>query len=77
MPISLRLLALFAILSVLVIFEVECDECGTGPKTCPTNTKYRSVDGSCNNLNHPKWGSTGSEYGRMLPAKFSDCKERT
>lgn len=76
MKMSLKLFVLFAILiNSCFIFKVYCEDCGTGPRKCPRNTKYRSVDGSCNNLKNPKWGSTGTEYGRMLPAKFSDCKK--
>lgn len=58
-----------------VLFKsVSCNECGSGPTTCPENMKYRSFDGSCNNLDNPLWGSAGSVYGRLFPAKFSDGK---
>lgn len=50
------------------------EECGSGPRECTSWSKYRSYDGSCNNLEHPKWGSALSEYGRLLPSKFSDSK---
>ncbi|XKL69519.1 hypothetical protein PGB90_007288 [Kerria lacca] len=34
--------------------------------TC-TENKYRSNDGSCNNLQHPEWGISNSAYLRLLP----------
>ncbi|CAL1265686.1 unnamed protein product [Larinioides sclopetarius] len=45
----------------------------TCPKSlpCPT-TKYRTSDGSCNNLRHPEWGKTFHMYSRVLPPRYAD-----
>lgn len=32
---------------------------------CPKNARYRSVDGSCNNLRHPTWGQAGTAQRRL------------
>ncbi|CAG2246794.1 PXDN [Mytilus edulis] len=33
---------------------------------CPKNLRYRSVDGSCNNLRHPTWGQAGTAQRRLV-----------
>lgn len=64
----------FIYVITLLKLKISCEECGVGPEKCLNDTIYRSYDGSCNNLEHPKWGSAGSEYGRLRPAKYSDRK---
>lgn len=39
-----------------------------------TNSKYRTLDGSCNNFNYPMWGAANTRYGRLLPSKYGDGK---
>nr|XP_042905723.1 peroxidase skpo-1-like [Parasteatoda tepidariorum] len=39
------------------------------PLVC-SDTPYRSMDGSCNNLNHPYWGKAVTEQRRLLPANY-------
>ncbi|KAJ8932932.1 hypothetical protein NQ314_014310, partial [Rhamnusium bicolor] len=41
------------------------------PTNC-TKTKYRSYDGSCNNLKHSDWGMAHTRYGRFLPPNYGD-----
>ncbi|XP_059050869.1 peroxidase [Achroia grisella] len=42
------------------------------PPPCPPS-KYRSQDGSCNNLKHPsRWGVSHTPFRRVLPADFGD-----
>lgn len=36
------------------------------------DSKYRTIDGSCNNLRNPTWGMPNSRYNRLLPARYSD-----
>ncbi|XP_076335624.1 uncharacterized protein LOC143238887 [Tachypleus tridentatus] len=35
-------------------------------------TKYRSIDGHCNNLDHPFWGNSYTRYIRQLPADYGN-----
>ncbi|XP_035217654.1 chorion peroxidase-like [Stegodyphus dumicola] len=46
------------------------DTCPKSPP-CPT-TKYRTSDGTCNNLRHPEWGKAFHTYVRVLPPRYSD-----
>nr|CAH7728340.1 unnamed protein product [Callosobruchus chinensis] len=45
--------------------------CGTPPAGC-TNSRYRTFDGSCNNLRNPVWGTPNTRYGRLLPPNYGD-----
>ncbi|XP_041989070.1 peroxidase-like [Aricia agestis] len=45
--------------------------CGQEVSCCPY-TRYRSLDGSCNNLENPGWGTTKSTYMRLLENRYSD-----
>ncbi len=40
--------------------------------TCSSSNKYRSYDGTCNNLNNPLIGSINTPYTRFLPASYQD-----
>lgn len=47
--------------------------------TCPKQSfcrghKYRATDGSCNNINHQRWGTPGTALQRILPPKYGDGK---
>lgn len=39
---------------------------------CDPNAKYRSLNGSCNNLKTPTWGAAATPFLRLLDADFSD-----
>jgi peroxidase len=49
-------------------------------KYCPLNlqrrkckmTRYRAVDGSCNNLENSQWGSAMTTFSRLFPADYGD-----
>ncbi|KAF2367819.1 hypothetical protein FHG87_001411 [Trinorchestia longiramus] len=47
------------------------DSCPRAP-FCSAPSKYRSVDGACNNLNNPDWGQAGTTFVRLLPPVYSD-----
>ncbi|CAH8849414.1 unnamed protein product [Trichobilharzia szidati] len=34
--------------------------------------RYRSIDGTCNNLNHPRWGAALVPFRRLLPPKYEN-----
>jgi len=36
--------------------------------------KYRTIDGSCNNLENPLWGSYLSQFERFMNPKYEDGK---
>lgn len=48
--------------------------CAVPPLQCDAfvNSPYRSVDGSCNNLEHTVWGMPFRRYGRLLSADYGD-----
>ena len=41
---------------------------------CNLNYKYRSIDGTCNNLENPKLGSVMTAYTRLLFPEYMDGK---
>jgi len=41
---------------------------------CDKNAKYRTINGSCNNLCESQWGSSNTTFARMGPAVYSDSK---
>ncbi|XP_048489572.1 peroxidase isoform X2 [Plutella xylostella] len=45
--------------------------CGLAPPGC-VNSRYRSIDGTCNNLRRPAWGVPQTPYGRLLPYNYAD-----
>ncbi|XP_046683411.1 chorion peroxidase-like [Homalodisca vitripennis] len=42
---------------------------------CDKGAKFRTIDGSCNNLEFPQWGMAGVPLVRILPAFYSDGKK--
>jgi hypothetical protein len=48
-------------------------QCNRKPTpSCPSNDQYRTIDGTCNNLNNPLFGSAPTGLTRLLPAKYFD-----
>ncbi|XP_027853231.2 peroxidase-like [Aphis gossypii] len=43
---------------------------------CNPRARYRSFDGSCNNLQQPGWGSVNTALVRLLPAAYQDGESR-
>lgn len=39
---------------------------------CKPHAKYRTLDGTCNNIHHPLWGKSETAFQRILPAKYDD-----
>ncbi|KAJ8918066.1 hypothetical protein NQ315_011523 [Exocentrus adspersus] len=60
--------------SIIFVIAFDCSiseqKCGK-VENCP-ETKYRSLDGSCNNLKHPEWGMAMTRFRRLLPAEYGD-----
>ncbi|XP_074027554.1 uncharacterized protein isoform X2 [Leptinotarsa decemlineata] len=42
---------------------------------CPP-MKFRKPSGECNNVRHPKWGTRGEKFLRMLPPTYGDGKSQ-
>ncbi|CAK9801255.1 Pxd [Anthophora quadrimaculata] len=56
-------------LSSTIHQEIMCGD--TFPRGCGEQ-RYRTYDGSCNNLRNPTWGMANTRYGRLLPANYGD-----
>lgn len=50
--------------------ETECPD----TPACNFQSKYRTIDGSCNNINQPKYGMSKTPLQRILPNEYSDGK---
>ncbi|CAL4061230.1 unnamed protein product, partial [Meganyctiphanes norvegica] len=52
-------------------------ECGADFEAfiCDPNYEYRTVDGTCNNLNNSRWGSAPQPFERFLQPDYGDGKE--
>ena len=60
---------------MLEIFKKENgDTCAvaTPPATCDPNEKYRSADGSCNNIDNPGWGMAFTSQDRLLASAYHE-----
>ncbi|KAF4518001.1 hypothetical protein B566_EDAN012755 [Ephemera danica] len=44
----------------------------TTSSNCDRQSKYRSLDGSCNNPKHPSWGAALTSYRRLVPPNYAD-----
>ncbi|CAH1645754.1 unnamed protein product [Spodoptera littoralis] len=42
------------------------------PKCPPASKRYRTHDGTCNNINRPRWGATMTPVQRFLSPSYSD-----
>ncbi|XP_026670938.1 peroxidase-like [Ceratina calcarata] len=46
--------------------------CGDMYRRRCEKSRYRTYDGSCNNLQNPTWGMANTRYGRLLPGNYGD-----
>ena len=55
-------------------YEVGMDNCMMvrDPPTCDPKAKFRSIDGTCNNLQNPLWGASKIPFRRLLPQRYED-----
>ncbi|KAJ4448745.1 hypothetical protein ANN_00136 [Periplaneta americana] len=60
----------FALPTFSVLNTVIADSCPR-PTNCRAE-RYRSADGSCNNLQNERWGRAGTALQRVLPPKYGD-----
>ncbi len=47
---------------------------GALPVRCQAGSRFRTISGMCNNLEHPLWGSASSKQARFLPPSYADGK---
>ncbi|KAL0125820.1 hypothetical protein PUN28_004702 [Cardiocondyla obscurior] len=47
-------------------------KCGDTFSQACQHSRYRSFDGSCNNLRNPTWGLANTRYGRLVLPRYSD-----
>ena len=52
-------------------YNKECSN-ATVSVLCDTSDKYRTINGSCNNLKHPEWGMSETAQHRYLKAEYDD-----
>lgn len=48
--------------------------CATLPICANGLERYRRIDGACNNIMNPGWGSPLTPYARLLPPSYVDGK---
>ena len=48
------------------------DTCPVAPTRCIKDAKFRTVDGTCNNPDHPEWGQSNIQLRRLLPPEYED-----
>ncbi|XP_045583397.2 salivary peroxidase/catechol oxidase [Procambarus clarkii] len=63
--------AAFGLRNLLVSDTKLRDLCPQNPR-CTPNSKYRTADGSCNNLANPTWGMSNTPTQRILPPTYDD-----
>lgn len=58
--------------------ELEITKCFEEPKLwCNDQTRYRSIDGRCNNLKTRSWGMANTAMFRVVTAQYVDSKSLT
>ncbi|XP_066998019.2 peroxidase [Anabrus simplex] len=58
---------------VLTFLNLPIDDHSCTPDPiCDVHARYRTYDGSCNNLEHPKWGMAGEAFTRLLLPVYED-----
>ena len=51
------------------------DTCPQPPTRCVKDAQFRSIDGTCNNPEHPEWGRSNIQLQRLLPPEYEDGVE--
>ena len=59
-------------LSQVDLYDTDFEQFCLPMPRCNPKERYRSIDGSCNNLENPLWGKSNTQYNRILPPSYSD-----
>ncbi|XP_069978463.1 chorion peroxidase-like [Penaeus vannamei] len=54
------------------LVKEQCDAVRAGPPNCDRFSRYRSADGTCNNLKNPTWGATFTPHRRFAGQDYGD-----
>ena len=46
--------------------------CPAASVQCSELSKFRSINGTCNNVAHPHWGEQSTLFNRLLPPAYSN-----
>jgi hypothetical protein len=57
--------------AILILFPLTATVAPAQEESCSITT-VRTLDGSCNNLAHPTWGRTNTQYIRVAPPNYAD-----
>ena len=61
-----------ALIKAKLDVPVEGANCTERVVPCDHTSKFRTISGWCNNLDHPDWGSAERIYGRILDPSYAD-----
>ncbi|KAK4324937.1 hypothetical protein Pmani_004472 [Petrolisthes manimaculis] len=64
--------AAYGLQQVSISNSIISDTCPRTPRCEEKDRFYRTIDGSCNNLDNPGWGQARSPFQRILPPQYSD-----
>ena len=53
--------------------ESDCHEPTEVTTVCDRSARFRTFNGTCNNLRHPNWGASNTGFSRLLPALYFDA----
>ncbi|VVC34718.1 Haem peroxidase,Haem peroxidase, animal type [Cinara cedri] len=59
------------LMSIATVNEEYLQKCAP-QVTCDPNSKYRTINGSCNNVQNPTWGASMTPFYRYMDPVFSD-----
>ena len=65
----------YSIVAVVPLLGIPSHVCNNTISSCDNLPYYNTVDGTCNNLDHPYWGATNVALRRVRPAAYEQIFE--